>query len=124
MTLAILCRQAILFIIRVEIQECYSFVRGFDPVRNVTVSVLCSTGHHWAGFGKGLLIAGRNPAEGCQGFSLMIGHVVPGAASGACGGRTIRPSEWANIFIMDESCFAWASATSRPFSSVLKRARR
>ncbi len=52
MTLASLRRQVVLFIIRVEIQECYSFIRGFETVRNLTGAFLWSTGHHWAGFGK------------------------------------------------------------------------
>ena len=68
--------------------------------------------------------AGPAVSPACQDLSLMTGHSAPAAAAGAFGGRTIKPSEWANIFIIDESCFAWASATSRPFSSVLKRARR
>lgn len=52
-----------------------------------------------------LFAANPDARRAYQAPSLITGHSVPASASAAWGGRTIRPSEWANIFIMDESCF-------------------
>ena len=97
--------QAVLFIIRVEIQEYYSFICA-SPAMRLALAPFCEGGatiRHDLERGCSLRVEIRPAA--CQGFSLITGHIAPDAASGACGGRTIRPSEWANIFIMDESCF-------------------
>lgn len=70
-----------------------------------TGSILRRRSNHSALSEKGCSLRVEMRTAACQGFSLITGHIAPDAASGACGGRTIRPSEWANIFIMDESCF-------------------
>jgi len=49
-----------------------------------------------------------------SGLSIITGQGLPADSSGACGGRTIKQSASANIFIIDESCLANGFAVSAP----------
>jgi hypothetical protein len=55
--------------------------------------------------------------------SSRTGQGPPVGSSGACGGRTIRQSACAKIFIIDESCLPNGSAISMPVEEVSSRAR-
>lgn len=58
-----------------------------------------------------------------SGRSSMTGQGLPAGSSGTCGGRTIRQSACAKIFIIEESCLPKGSASSVPEEDVSSRAR-